>query len=135
MLLTIMLDTGQELTPRASANCAWLSPSLAKFHHLAHWSTCSYTVEPWQEPGTSPPHTGKTICWTNPISPLSSSTTPCGEKLNMQLLLDPSACPMVIAAAQTLGDGVVSHLLYMTRTWCHAHHLKRKRLLRLYNII
>ena len=58
-----------------------------------------------------------------------------GQTLHMQLLLDPTACPMVIAAAQTLGDGVISHLLYMTRTWCHAHHLKRKRLLRLYNII
>ena len=39
-----------------------------------------------------------------------------GEKLNMQLLLDPSACPMVIAAAQTLGDGVVSHLLCAMHT-------------------
>ena len=58
-----------------------------------------------------------------------------GKKLHMELLLDPTSCPMVIIAAQVMGAGVISHLLYMTRTWCHAHHLRRKRLLRLYNII
>ena len=58
-----------------------------------------------------------------------------GEKLQMELLLDPTSCPLVIAAAQSMGTGIISHFLYMTRTWCHAHHLRRKRLLKLYNII
>ena len=58
-----------------------------------------------------------------------------GEKLHMQLLLDPSTCPMVVRAVQTKGVGILSHLLYMTRTWCHTHHLKRKRMLKLYNVI
>jgi hypothetical protein len=58
-----------------------------------------------------------------------------GDKLQMELLLDPSTCPKVISAAQAMGAGIMSHLLYMTRTWCHAHHLRRKRLLKLYNII
>ena len=58
-----------------------------------------------------------------------------GNKLNMDFLLDPSTCPMVISAVQELGAGVLAHLLYLTRTWCHSHHLKRKRHLKLLNII
>ena len=58
-----------------------------------------------------------------------------GEKLFMEFLLDPSSCPAVIQAVQLSGIGILSHLLYMTRTWCHSHHLKRRRLLKLYNII
>ena len=58
-----------------------------------------------------------------------------GEKLHMQLLLDPTTCPTVVSAVQELGSGILPHLLYMTRTWCHAHHLRRRRLLKLFNII
>ena len=58
-----------------------------------------------------------------------------GIQLHMQLLLDPSTCPMVISASQDLGKGVVSHLNYLSRTWCHSHHHKRRKLLKLYNII
>ena len=58
-----------------------------------------------------------------------------GMKLHMQLLLDPTTCPMVISAVQEKGAGILSHLLYLSRTWCYSHHLKRKRLLKLYNII
>ena len=55
--------------------------------------------------------------------------------LQVQFLLDPSACPLVISSVQEMGAGLLSDLLYMTRTWCHAHHVKRKRLLKLHNII
>ena len=58
-----------------------------------------------------------------------------GERLHMQLLLDPSTCPMVISSVQELGVGILTHLLYLSRTWCHAHHLKRRRLLKLFNIL
>ena len=58
-----------------------------------------------------------------------------GDQLHVQFLLDPSTCPAVVLALQELGSGVLSHLLYLTRTWCHAQHLKRRRLLKLYNII
>ena len=58
-----------------------------------------------------------------------------GEKLFMEFLLDPSSCPLVIQAVQLSGTGILTHLMYMTRTWCHSHHLKRRRLLKLYNII
>ena len=58
-----------------------------------------------------------------------------GKRLHMELLLDPTSCPLVIGEVQVMGEGIISHFLYMSRTWCHAHHLKRKRLLRLYNII
>ena len=57
------------------------------------------------------------------------------EHLHVQLLLDPASCPMVISAVQESGLAVLSHLLYMTRTWCYSHHLKRYRLLKLLNII
>ena len=60
---------------------------------------------------------------------------PEGVKLQMELLLDPSTCPMVIKAVQVSGNGILSHLLYLTRTWCHSHHIKRRKLLKLYNII
>ena len=53
----------------------------------------------------------------------------------LELLLDPSTVPIVISTCQDLGKGILSHLLYLTRTWCHMHHLRRKRLLKLYNII
>ena len=58
-----------------------------------------------------------------------------GDKLFMQLLLDPSSCPMVVKLVQDLGLDILSQLLHMTRTWCYSHHLKHKRLLRLYNVI
>ena len=55
---------------------------------------------------------------------------PEGENLMMQFLIDPSTCPLMIKAVQLLGTGIFHHLLYLTRTWCHSHHLKRKRLLK-----
>ena len=58
-----------------------------------------------------------------------------GVNLHMQLLLDPSTCPMVVKAAQCEGNGILVHLLYLSRTWCHSHHQKRRKLLKLYNII
>ena len=65
----------------------------------------------------------------------TKSTGQEGVYLHMQLLLDPTTCPMVIKAAQCEGDGILSHLLYLSRTWCHSHHQKRRKLLKLYNII
>ena len=66
---------------------------------------------------------------------ITSIPGPEGESLHMQILLDPSTCPLVISEAQKLGSGILFHLFYLTRTWCHSHQLKRKKLLRLYNII
>ena len=62
-------------------------------------------------------------------------TGPEAENIFTQFLLDPSACPSVISAVQQSGPGLLSHLLYMTRTWCHSNHLKRRRILKLQNII
>ena len=58
-----------------------------------------------------------------------------GELLHLQFLLDPSVCPKVISAVQEVGVGILSHLHYMTRTWCHSQHLKRKRILKFYNVL
>ena len=57
------------------------------------------------------------------------------ENCSIKFILDPSACPSVITVKQSLGSGILSHLFYLTRTWCYMHHLRRHRLLRLYNII
>ena len=53
----------------------------------------------------------------------------------LQFLLDPSCCPDVILAAQNFGQGVLSHINYLTRTWCYSLHVRRKKLLKLYNIV
>ena len=56
-------------------------------------------------------------------------------KPSLNLLLDPTTCPSVISLAQDLGDGIVCDMLYLARTWCYMHHMRRRRLLKLYNII
>ena len=53
----------------------------------------------------------------------------------IQLLLDPTACPSVISASQTHGAGILHHILYLTRTWCHSLHSRRQKLLKLLNVI
>ena len=53
----------------------------------------------------------------------------------MQLLLDPSACPSIIQAAQDYGSGIYVHLFYLSRTWCHALHTRRLKILKLLNIV
>ena len=45
----------------------------------------------------------------------------------MQLLLDCSALPEVIAAAQLHGDEVYDDLFYFGRTWCFTVHRERKK--------
>ena len=69
------------------------------------------------------------------ISYFFDPANPIDQQLQIQFLLDPASCPKVIASVQEFGDGILSDLLYLTRTWCHSHHLKRQKLLRLYNII
>ena len=64
------------------------------------------------------------------ISHHTNSPGSHGEKLRMQLLLDPSTCPLVISVAQSMGAGIISHLQYMPRTWCHSHYLRRRRILK-----
>ena len=53
----------------------------------------------------------------------------------IQLLLDPTVCPSVISASQTHGAGILHHILYLTRTWCHSLHSRRQKLLKLLNVI
>ena len=53
----------------------------------------------------------------------------------MQLLLDCSALPAVIAAAQLNGEEVYKNLFYYGRTWCFAIHRERKKRLCQWNRI
>ena len=84
------------------------------------------------------------LLWTNYTSdkPLIRKLTVGSEDAslqtwlpNMQLLLDPSACPLIIQAAQEYGPGIYVHLYYLSRTWCHALHTRRIKILKLLNII
>ena len=56
-------------------------------------------------------------------------------KPTTQFLLDPSSCSDVIRIAQENGHGILNHLFYLTRTWCHSIHIRRLKLLKLFNII
>ena len=51
----------------------------------------------------------------------------------MQLLLDPSAMPMVISSAQFHGEQVYSDLFYIGRTWCFSIHRNRMKKLNRWN--
>ena len=53
----------------------------------------------------------------------------------MELLLDPTSCPNVIDASQKYGIGILSSILYLSRTWCYSHHVRRRKHLKLLNII
>ena len=93
--------------------------AVVRAHAISHWS--SYMVD---KPYLLPIVTHHTV-----------STGTDSDQLHMELLLDPSTCPKVITAVQESGSSILCHLLYMSRTWCYAHHLKRRRLLKLNNII
>ena len=54
---------------------------------------------------------------------------------DVQLLLDPTACPAIIQASQTSGTGILSHILYLCRTWCYSIHVRRRKILKLLNVI
>ena len=107
-------------------------PALAETRKksVSHWS--NYLKD---KPSLLPIVKHHTRVWCLTIGRYTLTPGLQGMKLHMELLLDPSTCPMVIQAVQSFGKGILSHLLYMTRTWCHSHHLKRRRLLKLYNII
>ena len=117
----LCMVSGYSSTPGTLQHLLLSCPVLSEVraHATAHWA--AYIVD---KP---------------PLIPIIShhTSTPGhdGEKLQMELLLDPSTCPMAISACQKMGIGILSHLHYLSRTWCHAHHLKRRRLLKLYNVI
>ena len=93
-------------------------------------------------PALAEPRQSSVLHWSDYLSdkpdiyPVIAHHTLSGDDgLHVQLLLDPASCPMVISLVQELGRGILSHLLYLTRTWVYSHHLKRQRLLKLHNII
>ena len=120
-LCLLCLIQGHQATPGTLEHLLLKCPALsqARAQSVSHWS--AYLVD---KPALLP------IVSHHTLTPGKE-----GETLHMQLLLDPTPCPMVVTATQGLGKGVLSHLLYLGRTWCHTHHLKRRRLLKLYNFI
>ena len=53
-------------------------------------------------------------------------------KTVMQFLLDCSCFPEVVSLRQTSGLNLVTHLFYLTRTWCYSIHRSRMNKLGLY---
>jgi hypothetical protein len=51
----------------------------------------------------------------------------------MQLLLDCSVIPEVIASSQSHGEQVLSDLFYFSRTWCFSVHRERMKRLGKWN--
>ena len=66
------------------------------------------------------------------LIPLVSSLTPA-EGSFMQLLMDPSCLPLVIAANRVNSD-VLSCCFYLARTWIYSIHLKRTQLMKIWNL-
>jgi hypothetical protein len=64
---------------------------------------------------------------------VTSSLLANSEQTTMQLLLDCSALPNVIASAQAYGDEIYKDLFYFGRTWCFSIHRERKKRLGQWN--
>ena len=117
----LCLVSGSPKTPGTLEHLLISCPALSdtRLGAISHWS--NYMVD---KPFLLP------IVSHYTISAGNGETTP-----SMNFLLDPSTCPRVISSAQELGSAILSHICYMTRTWCHTHHIRRKRILKFYNII
>ena len=48
----------------------------------------------------------------------------------MQFLLDATVLPDIIAQVQSAGEGILSTLFSLTRTWCYSIHRERLRILK-----
>ena len=57
------------------------------------------------------------------------------KQIFIHFLLDPSSCPEIVRGVQVHGIGLLTDVLYLTRTWCHSIHAKRIKLLKLYNVL
>ena len=69
------------------------------------------------------------------IQTLVSSLCKQSSPLFCQFLLDSSILPEVIAAVQTEGEDVLSHLFHIGRTWIYTLHKTRMKLLGRWNYI
>ena len=65
----------------------------------------------------------------NPVSfsIVTSSLVIASPKFLLQLLLDCSSLPEVIAAAQNYGDTIYNDIFYIARTWCFTIHRERMK--------
>ena len=64
---------------------------------------------------------------------VSSALHSNSDEIVMQLLLDPSVLPDVIAASQIHGECIVSDLFYCGRNWCFSIHRERMKRLGKWN--
>ena len=90
-------------------------PALAdsRANSISHWSAF-LVPRPW-------------------LFPVVSHYTLGSEKLNLQILLDPSVLPMVIQHNKTNSE-VLPSCFYLARTWNFGIHLAREKLRKLWNL-
>ena len=67
------------------------------------------------------------------LFPVISTLTQSEDSL-MQLLLDPSSIPSIIASNRVHSD-ILPCCFYLSRTWAYALHLKRSRLMKIWNLL
>ena len=67
------------------------------------------------------------------LFPVVSCLTLWSEQMHMQLLLDPSCIPAVIAANKS-NSAILPGCLYLSRTWVYTIHLTRMKLKKLWNL-
>ena len=87
-------------------------------------------------PALQPAYTSSAQLWTEFLAarpllqPIVAEYTLGSPDSSLQFLLNPSALPSVIRAAQLLGQVVYKDCHYLSRTWCHSTHVLRLKLLR-----
>ena len=67
------------------------------------------------------------------LFPVVSSFTLEGGSAHLQLLLDPSVIPSVIAENR-VNPNFLPSCLYLSRTWVYTIHITRQRLLKIWNL-
>ena len=153
---TLSLAGSPHEVSKASTVMLMLSGKYITCYHARHWDLsnssgacklCPSTLESPAPLGTlqhqlllcpalQPAYTSSARLWTEFLAarpllqPIVAEYTLGSPDSSLQFLLNPSALPSVIRAAQQLGQVVYKDCHYLSRTWCHSTHVLRLKLLR-----
>ena len=153
---TLSLAGSPHEVSKATTVMLMLSGKYITCHHTRHWDTsnaagacklCPSSPESPAPPGTlqhqlllcpalQPAYASAARLWTEFLAarpllqPVVAECTLGSPQSSVQFLLNPSALPSVIRAAQLLGQVVYSDCHYLSRTWCHSTHVLRLKVLR-----
>ena len=153
---TLSLAGSPHEVSKATTVMLMMSGRYITCHHTRHWDMsntagacklCPSSPECPAPPGTlqhqlllcpalQPAYASAARLWTEFLAarpllqPVVAEYTLGSLESSLQFLLNPSALPSVIRAAQLLGQGVYSDCHYLSRTWCHSTHVLRLKLLK-----